>query len=245
MKKIFLSVALFVFVLSASFAQADYVQVEVMSLTPKADKVDLFKKGLAAHNKKYHAAGPYHVSISYVYSGPFTGNYTWYMGPTTWTQMDNRPDKGEHQLDWDKNVTPHLQSSGPVSYWRLNKDINYQPEGVSTFTKSRVRFHYVKPGQMNRFMEQMKKIMEVNKSIKSKNSFQVWTHYGFTNEANAVTVSNYANWAALDSGVNFFNEFEKMYGPGSWSRLMEEIDLCTERSKAFEELSESQPDLGG
>lgn len=216
-----------------------------MSLTPKADKVDLFKKGLAAHNKKFHAAGPFHVSIGYVNSGPGSGNYMWYMGPTTWTQMDTRPDKGEHQLDWDKNVTPYLEAAGPVSYWRLNKDINYQPEGAPASTKSRVRFHTIRPGQMDRFMEQMKKVMEVNKAMKSKMSFQVWTHFGFTNGPNAVTVNNFANWAVLDSPGNFSQEFEKLYGSGSWDRFLEELDLCIDRSESFEELSVSQPDLGG
>lgn len=245
MKKLVLFIGLIAFVFRASIAQTDYTQVEVMSLTPKADKVDLFKKGLAAHNKKYHPAGPYHVSISYAYSGPNTGNYTWFMGPTTWTQMDGRPDKGEHQLDWDKNVTPHLQTTGPVSYWRLNKDINYQPEGAPATTKSRVRFQYVKPGQMDRYVEQMKKVLEVNKATKSKMSFQLWTHYGFTDGPNAVTVSNFANWAVLDAGGNFTGEFEKVHGAGSWDRFIEELDLCINRSKSFEELSEAQPDLGG
>lgn len=245
MKKMFLSFALFAFVLSGSFAQTDYVQVEVMSLTPKADKVDLFKKGLAAHNKKYHAAGPYHVSIGYVYSGPNTGNYTWYMGPTTWTQMDGRPDKGEHQLDWDKNVSPYLHAAGPVSFWRHNKEIDYQPEGVPESTKSRVRFHHVRTGQMDRFTEQMKKVMEVNKAMKSKMSFQVWTHFGFTDGPNAVTVQNFANWAALDAVGDFAQEFEKKYGMGSWDRFLEELDLCIDRSRSYEELHENQPDLGG
>lgn len=245
MKKPVLLVGLIAFVFTTSFAQPDYTQVEVMSLTPKADKVDLFKKGLAAHNKKYHPAGPYRASVSYNITGPNSGSYTWFMGPTTWTQMDGRPGKGEHDLDWEKNVTPYVQSTGAVSYWRLNKEINYQPEGTPPTSKSRVRFHYIKPGQMDRYMEQMKKVMEVNKAMKSKMSFQVWTHYGFTDGPNVVTVNNFANWAALDAGGNFFQEFEKVHGAGSWERFLQELDLCIERTKSYEELSEAAPELGG
>lgn len=245
MRKLILFIGLIAFVITTSFAQTDYVQIEVMSVTPKADKLDLFKKGIAAHNKKFHPAGPYHASVSYNITGPNSGSYTWFMGPTTWTQMDKRPGKGEHDLDWEKNVTPYTQSVGAISYWRQNKNINYQPEGAPTATKSRVRFHYVRPGQMDRFMEQMKKVMDVNKAMKSKMSFQVWTHYGFTDGPNVVTVSDFATWSALDSGENFSVEFEKVHGTGSWERFIQELDLCIERSKSFEELSENAPELGG
>ena len=247
MRKLVLFIGLITFVFTASIAQSDYTQVEVMSLTPKADKVDLFKKGLTAHNKKFHPAGSYHASVSYNVTGPNSGSYNWFMGPTTWTQMDGRPGKGEHDLDWDKNVTPYVQSTGAVSYWRLNKDVNYQPEGAPATMKSRLRFYYVKPGQMDRYVELLKKMVEVSKATKSKMSTQLWTHYGFTDGPNAVTVSDFANWAVLDAGAGskYWEEFEKVHGTGSWDRFIEELDLCLDRSKSFEVLSEAQPDLGG
>jgi len=244
MRKLVLFVGMIAFVITASLAQTDYVQVEVMSVTPKADKVDLFKKGMAAHNKKYHPAGLYHVSVSYIVTGPRSGSYLWAMGPTTWTQMDGRPGKGEHDLDWEKNVTPYTESSGAVSYWRMNKDASYNPEGVTT-TKSRVRFNYVLPGQMDRYVEQMKKIVEVYNKKKYKRSFALWQHYGATNGANAVTINAYANWAGLDETINFAKDYEEVHGANSWARFMDELDLCLDRTKGYDELMESQPDLGG
>lgn len=244
MRKLVLFIGMIAFVVMASFAQTDYVQVEVMTVTPKADKLDLFKKGMAAHNKKFHAAGPYHVSVSYLVTGPNSGSYLWVMGPTTWTQMDKRPTKGEHDLDWDKNVTPYTQSTGAVSYWRLNRDVSYNPEGVTT-TKSRVRFNYVKPGQMDRYIEQMKKVAEVYKNKKYKTSFALWQHFGATNGANAVTINAYANWAALDNTNNFVKDYEEVHGANSWARFMEELDLCIDRARGYDELTESVPELGG
>src|SRR5689334_19999555 len=92
----------------AGFAQAqtDYMQFEVIYVKPKLDKVDLFKKALTAHNKKYHATAPYKVNVYSVDTGPNSGAYAWVMGPVTWTQMDGAPGQGEHIMDWEKNVNP-------------------------------------------------------------------------------------------------------------------------------------------
>lgn len=245
MKKQFLLVGLFVFALTATHAQTDYIQVEVMSVTPKADKVDLFKKGMAAHNKKYHAKDPYKVSVSYIVTGPSSGSYLWIMGPTTWTQMDSRPDKGEHNLDWDKNVTPYTESTGAVSYWRLNKDVTYVPEGSAAITKSRARFNRVLPGQFDRYIEQMKKIAAVYKAKKYKTSFDLWEHVDVTDGPNVVSITGWVNWAARDSATNFVKDFEEVHGAGSWMRFQEELDLCIDRSKTYDELMENDPELGG
>jgi hypothetical protein len=245
MKKQFLLFGLLVFALSAAHAQTDYVQVEVMSITPKADKLDLFKKGMTAHNKKYHSQDPYKVSVSYLVTGPQSGSYVWIMGPTTWTQMDSRPDKGEHNLDWEKNLTPYTESSGAVSYWRLNKDLSYQPEGSATFPKSRVRYIRVLPGQFDRYFEQMKKIVAVYKAKKYKSSFDLWEHVDVTDGPNVVTINAWANWAGRDSGNNFVKDFEEVHGAGSWMRYQQELDLCLDRSKTYDELMEAAPELGG
>lgn len=79
---------------TAAMAQTDYMQYEVIYLKPKADKTDLFRKGVAAHNKKYHNVAPYKVSMSLADSGPNVGAYTWVMGPATMTELDKAPAQG-------------------------------------------------------------------------------------------------------------------------------------------------------
>jgi hypothetical protein len=69
MKKQSLFVGALIFVYAAVFAQADYNQYEVVYVKPKLDKVDLFKKGIAAHNKKYHSKAPYKASVSAIITG--------------------------------------------------------------------------------------------------------------------------------------------------------------------------------
>lgn len=232
------------FLLTGAFAQTDYTQLEVMSVTPKADKMDLFKKGMAAHNKKYHPAGPYHASVSTTVTGPGTGEYTWVMGPVTFSQLDSRPGKGEHDLDWEKNVAA-FSESGPVSYWRQNKDISYQPEGVAVLPKGRIRYNYVLPGQMDRYVEQLKKVVAVYKSKKYKRSFSLWTHYGATRDANAVTINNYANWAGFDDTGNFVKDFDEVHGAGAFALFLEDLERCIDTSRGYDELTESAPELGG
>lgn len=246
MKKLVLLLAVIIFGFTESFSQTDYLQFEVMSVTPKADKMDLFKKGMAAHNKKFHAKDPYKVGVSFTVSGPNSGAYTWVMGPTTWAQMDSRPGKGEHDIDWEKNVVPYCESFGEVSYWRVNNDVNYQPEGVTTLPKGRLRFNFVYPDQMDRFEAQMKKIMEVYKKYKYKNSFALVTRYGASSGAKAVTINNYPNWGSMDSAPgSFIKNFEELHGAGSWAKFLAELNLCIDRSQTYDELSEDVPELGG
>lgn len=246
MKKIVLMLALIAFALAPTLAQSDYLQFEVMSVTPKADKMELFKKGMAAHNKKFHSADPYKAAVSYVITGPGSGSYTWVMGPTTFAQLDSRPGKGEHDMDWEKNVVPYVEIFGEVSYWRVNQDVSYQPEGVSTLPKGRIRFNFVYPDQLDRFASQMKKIAEVYKKNKYKNSFALVERFGASAGPDVVTINNYPNWAAMDSAPgSFMKAYEELHGPGSWAKFLAELDLCIDRSKTFDELNEDVPELSG
>lgn len=240
MKKVFLTFGLLAFLGTGLMAQTSYEQFESTPMRPKADKVDLFKKGIAAHNKKYHAADPYKGSVWTDITGPTSGDYVWFMGPTTWTQLDGRPGAGEHQLDWDKNVTPYVESYGEVSYWRMNRDVNYMPEGGSAaaFTKSRGRFHYVKTGQMDRYIEQMKKVAAVYKHMKSAASFYLAVRQGASEGPHVVSYSDFANWSWLDSTSDFTKQFEVVHGQGSYAKFTDELDLCLDRSKTYDVLSE-------
>ncbi|MBL7860873.1 MAG: hypothetical protein JNJ65_06895 [Cyclobacteriaceae bacterium] len=240
MRRVILVLGLLAFMLTGVQAQAPYEQFESTPMLPKADKVDLFKKGLAAHNKKYHATDPYKASVWTDITGPTSGYYYWFMGPTTWAQMDARPAGGEHQLDWDKNVTPYVESYGEVSYWRMNKDVNYMPEGASAaaFTKSRGRFHTVKPGQMDRYIEQMKKVAAVNKHMKSAASFYLAVRQGASKGPHVVTYSDFTSWSWLDSNTNFQKEFDVVHGVGAYAKFIDELDLCLDRSETYDVLSE-------
>jgi hypothetical protein len=248
MKKQFLMAGLLALIYSASVAQADYRMFEVIYLTPKLDKADLFRKGLTAHNKKYHATAPYKASVSSIITGPNSGGYVWVMGPLTWTQLDGAPGSGpgEHMTDWEKNINPYCESVGELMYWRAAADLSYQAEGSSGFHKSRMRASCVYPGQMDRFLEQMKKVVEVFKQKKYPASFSVAVREGLSAapRPNVVSFVDFDKYAFWDSNT-FTKDYEEVHGPGSWARFLEEIDLCLDRSTTYDEISEDAPELGG
>ena len=248
MKRLIVLVGLFAYAITAmAQTPTDYQQWELMYIKPKADKVDLFKKGLAAHNKKYHSADPYKAGVASVITGPNSGDFVWFMGPTTWTQMDSRPGKGEHDADWDKNVTPYVQSTGEVSYWRKDKDLMYVPAGanVSNLTKGRLRYTTLLPGQDDRYAEAIKKVVEVYKKKGYAGAFSVYWRYGQSRGSDVATSLDFEKWAYLDAGNNIAKDFEEIHGANSWVRFMEEVSMCTDRIRTYDELSEYMPDLSG
>ncbi len=243
MKKQFLFIALLTIISSAAYPQATYSQFEVLSITPKLDKLDLFRKALSAHNKKYHTVDPYKVSVYSVDSGPNAGSFVWVMGPCSMTQLDKAPGEGEHILDWEKNINPHVASMSGGSYWRAVADLNYEPEGAANFKRTRVRFNTVYPGQMDRYIGLLKKVAEVYKQKKYATSFSAASHWGATSGPNVVTFNGFGSWSAWDSGNNFAKDYDEIHGTGAFERFLQELDLCVDRSKTFDEIN-TLTDLG-
>ncbi|HEY5689871.1 MAG TPA: hypothetical protein VIS49_00315 [Cyclobacteriaceae bacterium] len=245
MKKLIAMTALMAFAVTVSFAQSDYRQMEAVNMRVKPDKVDLFKKGMAAHNKKYHSADPYKAAVRMQITGPNAGSYVWVMGPTTWTQMDGRPGKGEHDTDWEKNVAAYCDYISPPAYWRWVKDVSYDAAPGKNTMMSRARFNEVRPGQMDRFVELMKRVAATNKHVKSSMSFSVAIRQDWARGVNVISFSGFDKWAQLEGNPNFSKGYEELYGEGSWDRFLEEIDMCVDRSMTYESISELLPDLGG
>jgi hypothetical protein len=167
------------------------------------------------------------------------------MGPTTWTELDGAPGAGEHMADWEKNINPYCESIGEEMFWRGVKDAYYAPEGGDNFKKSSMRASDVKPGQMPRYLEQMKKIAEMFKQKKYPASFSVAVRQGATTGVNAVSFINFDKWEYLDRPDTWEKDFNDVHGAGAWGRFLEEIELCTDQSKSYTELSETATDLGG
>jgi hypothetical protein len=83
---------------------------------PKIDKVLEFEKALTAHAQKYHT-GDWKWRVFEIQSGPDAGGYHITEGPVSWDQIDKRGNLGdEHNIDWNKNVTPFLTDKGSSQY---------------------------------------------------------------------------------------------------------------------------------
>lgn len=234
---------LLAFVLTGLHAQTDYTQWVVVDLKPKADKIGQLEAGLAAHNKKYHTADPYKAYVWSVNTGPNSGSYTWLMGPITFTQMDGRATNAEHDVDWNNNVLAHCETVPNISYWRWDNEINYAPEGSQNFTKSRLRFNTIRPGEGDRYEDQLKKIVEVYKQKKYPASYNVYWHFGASEGPHVAVGIDFDKWAFFDAPNTFVVDFESIHGEGSYERFLEELDIAIDRSKTYDELTEFMPNL--
>jgi hypothetical protein len=229
--------------LSATTAQTDYTQFLVANLRPEPDKIAAFEAGLAAHNKKYHTADPYKAWVWSVQTGPGSGSYDYVMGPVTLAQMDARTTTPEHDADWNNNVLAHCDELGETNYWRWDPDIHYMPEGASNFSKSRLRFVTIRPGQADRYEEQIKKIAEVFKQKKYPIGYNVYWRFGVSQGPHAVVGLDLAKWADLDNEDTFVADFNSIHGAGAFDRFLEELDIAIDRSKTYDTLTEFMPAL--
>lgn len=238
-----MSFALLVCTLSVVFGQSDYVQFLVVRLTPKPDKIAAFEAGLGNHNKKYHTADPYKAFVWSIQTGPGSGGYYYVMGPATFAQMDARITTPEHDADWNNNVLAHCSDVGEAGYWRADSTLHYMPAGNPFFDKSRLRYVTVKPGQGDRYEEQLMKIVEVYKQKKYSVAYNVYWHYGASQGPHVAVGIDFDKWSYLDTGGDFVDDFNSIHGEEAWTRFIEELDLSIERAMTYDELIQYMPDL--
>jgi len=241
MKRIFfIATLLSVFLLAG--AQESYVMYETMYMKPKADKLEEFNDALAAHNKKFHAEGASKVFIRYVINGPHAGEYVWVMGPTTWTDLDNRPDDKAHTDDWNK-VAPLLDEVSEVEYWRMDDKLSYFPEGYDGSSKIHVRAWDVKPGKWDETLAVLKQVTAVYEDTKDKNPWMIYYNQFQTGNGRDVSaVVGFEKWAEYDEESTWVKDFERVNGEGSWDTAME---FMRENTTMTEEVRELVPELSG
>ena len=232
-------------VLLATFSligQSDYRQYEVVRFKAKMGQHGDFEKALAAHNKKYHNTAPYKVGVFEIRTGPSSGEYELAMGPMTFTQMEGRPSGEEHEKDWQK-VLEHVESIGEAIYWRADKDLVYQPAGSENYSAFRWRYGYVKPGQFDRFEKLIGQVIEVMKTRNHKASFQYYYRWGASQGPHVCTEMGMNSFSYYDTSPSWREEFEAVHGEGSMDMFSEELDLCIDRAKTYDELVKFLPAL--
>ncbi len=243
MKNLLITLCLLTWTFSSGWTQTNYLQWETSYMKPKIAQLDMFKKGLAAHAKKYHAADPYKMFAFDVITGPNSGSYFVVLGPATFTQLDKRPSSPEHDTDWQNNVRVHIESESEGAYWRLDSTLNYSPAGSDNYSKSRLRWITLNPGESDRYEEQLKKVVEVYKAKGYKARWSAYWRYGASTGPHLCTEIAFDNWAYLDNQPDFMKDFEDVHGAGSFTRFLEEIAIAADRTKTFDELIVLDPDL--
>ncbi len=241
MKRIF-SLVLLLSVFLLVGAQESYVMYETMYIKPKADKLKEFDKVFAAHNKKFHSEGASQVFIRYVVNGPHAGEYVWAMGPTTWTDLDDRPDDDSHSDDWSA-VMPFIEEVSEVEYWRMDSELSYLPESYEGSNKIHVRVWDVKPGKWDETKAIMKQVVDVYKDTKDPNPWSLYYNQFQTGNGRDIAgVFGFDKWAEYDQESTWVKDFERVNGEDSWEMAME---FMRENTTMVEEVRELVPELGG
>ncbi len=243
MKNLMLTLGLLGWMTISSWAQNDYLQWETHRYYAKPGQAENFEKGLAAHNKKFHSAAPYKTSIFHVRTGPNSGCYELVMGPMTFTQMEGRPTGDDHDNDWEKNVLAYAEPIGETIYWRADKDLQYNPAGSEAYDSFRWRYNNILPGQADRYEEMINKVIAVFKAKNLKGSFATYWRWGASQGPHACTELGMDSFAYFDQYTNWEKDFEEVHGEGSFKRFGEDLDMCIDRTKSYDELATYDAEL--
>ena len=243
MKNLFITLSLLLGMSTSGWAQTDYMQWETHRFKVKPGQTEMFEKGLAAHNKKFHNAAPYKTAVFSLHTGPNSGDYEIALGPMTFTQMEGRPSGEAHDSDWEKNVIAYVESTGESEYWRADKDIEYAPPGSEAFSAIRWRYFTVKPGQGDRFASMLEQVENVYKTKNLGAGYRVYWKWGASQGPHVCAEMSMKSYAYFDQPNTWEKDFEEVNGEGSYDRFMEDLDRCIDRTKTYDEMAKFESSL--
>lgn len=218
--------------------------IENVMLTVKPDKIAEFEAGIAAHNKKFHASGPYGARVYTILNGKNAGKYMLIMGPLPWSAMDGRPASKEHTDDNNKNINQYIESEVEVNYMKMHPDLSnfskdFEINKVSVFMIDIKRFKDMD------FMDKV--VKKVAKMYKEKMPDQIYGLY--TNEIPNMDGMDFAwvdffdnsSWMAKDD--TFMQDFEEVHGTGSFQQFIKDVEATTDGDRG--EIWSLRKDLSG
>lgn len=200
---------------------------EVIYLKVMKGKEKAFEAAVKSHNSVYHNdETPYGAGLMYNINGPYGGQYSWIMGPTTFTAMDDRPGEGAHNDDWE-NVGQYVESASSPSYWSEAPKLT--SEGTSTGNgKSLVWIYDLKQGKSQRWEELVSQVKEVyDKKRPAESMYVYWNEFADTRAGHDVAVVfPFKKWAWLDRASTFAKDYEEVHGKNTWSYFLDEFADC-------------------
>lgn len=232
MKKLALTLAVLVVYTASLFAQAakskTYQMLNTMKMKPKRTHEKQFEASVKAHIAKFHPAGPYAARLSVITEGSGSdGWYVWAMGPLMYADLDKMPQgKKDHDDDWDKTVDIHVEQYGESFFWKLQDDLsvtppNYNPDRIDVWGID------LKPGMRYQFAELMKKWKAMWEAKKYPFALRVFYNELWNADGNdAAIVYSFTNYADFDLDISWRNDYDAMYGVGSWDNFWKEWNEC-------------------
>ena len=230
--------------LGFSQTATDYLMFEIGTIKVSPDKVALVNSGMAAHNKKYHATGPYGARVYNVVTGTDAGAYKWVMGPGTWSGLDARPSDELHDMDWDSKVDQYTSPGGNQEYIRFDPKLSRFPHDF-TVNKLFVRYVDVARGKMEAVKAMFEKAHKVYAEKIPNETYGVYfNEVPSTSGGRDLILVSYFDkyaWMAMDDG--FDAKYEEVYGKGSAAAFWNEWNANTLGMES--EIWEYNKDLSG
>jgi hypothetical protein len=209
-----------------------YQMVEITYMMPKVGMEKAFVKAVKEHNQKFHNQDPYSASLDRIATGKYSGWFVWVMGPTTFSQLDNRPSKGAHEDHWNKTISPLVKKYGRTEYWRNNKKLSFKANDNRPPLEN-IWFVEVKRGEYYRFKDLISKFTEAFKKKGDDNFFMYNNQFNQDDGRDVAFVWTLNSWADMDDddgGVKKY--YEELNGEGSWENAMKEWQAVTESIKS-------------
>ena len=218
--------------------------IENVMLTVNPEKIMEFEAGIAAHNKKFHAEGPYGARVYNVLNGKNAGKYMLIMGPLPWSAMDKRPSSQEHTDDNNKNISKYLTPEVEVNYMKMHPELSnfskdFEINKVSVFMIDVKRF------KEQEFMEKvLKKVVQMYKEKMPDQIYGVYSNE-MTNmdgmDFGWVDFFDSSSWLGKED--KFVQNFEEVHGSGSFTKFLADVEATTDGERT--EIWMLRKDLSG
>jgi hypothetical protein len=206
-------------------AAQDYAMYETQYVKVLPGHSAAMNEAMAAHNKAFHAEGPYAAAVQFVVNGPRAGQLVWVMGPGTWTTMDSRPAGELHDTDWADKVLAHGEA-GLTEYWTANTDLSYTPETPSGAAPNLFLVRFFEVADNALFVKVQGQIRDVQSTQNNPRARTMFQKQFLSNDGRDwAMVVPYERWADLDQdgGDTFQAAFVETHGQAAWSTFLEEF----------------------
>ena len=220
-----IAMCLSAFLLSSTIAysqdNAKNVMVETVYIMPVKGKEKEFEKAVKLHNDTFHGKAPHQAGMNSIITGPDSGWYVWYMGPTTFTDLDSRP-TGNHDGDWAAKIDPLVKKYGNTEYWKYEAKSSLVPDGVTDSKYSTMWVIDLEMDSMDKIKGLLDKVIAVN-SKKEGESMRVYSsRFNADDGRDLVMIFDFNKWAELDEENDFAKRFNAMNGADSFVAFLKE-----------------------
>ena len=206
------------------FAQ-EYIMFEGIYLELKeGGEITKLESGVKKHNAKYHDGknGP-KAYLFNVLTGPYSGQYSWIMGPITLSHMDASL-SSDHTKDWEVNVEKYARSHN-YQYSTRDEELTYNPDNevVGTNILQRVFDVKNKSKDMEAVVGAIKSIKETLVKMDADIARRVYRNQFRSPERKDISlVYPFKSWTRFEDSnglpPNFSASYDKINGKGSWQK---------------------------